>query len=38
VNKGGFKFRFGFLKGKFKVSEDFDDPLPPEMLRDFEDK
>ena len=38
VNKGGSKFRFGFLKGKLKVSDDFDDPLPPEILRDFEGK
>jgi prevent-host-death family protein len=38
VNKGGAKFKFGFLKGKLEVSDDFDEPLPPEILRDFEGK
>jgi antitoxin (DNA-binding transcriptional repressor) of toxin-antitoxin stability system len=30
--------RFGVLKGKVKVSEDFDAPLPDEMLSEFEGK
>ncbi len=29
--------RFGLLKGKIHVSEDFDAPLPPEVLAEFED-
>lgn len=28
--------RFGVLKGKVKVSEDFDSPLPNDMLSEFE--
>jgi prevent-host-death family protein len=28
--------RFGVLKGRVKVSEDFDAPLPDEILSDFE--
>jgi prevent-host-death family protein len=28
---------FGLLKGKIHVSDDFDDPLPPEALAEFED-
>lgn len=27
---------FGLAKGKFVVPEDFNDPLPEEILRDFE--
>jgi prevent-host-death family protein len=27
---------FGLLKGKIHVAEDFDDPLPPEVLAEFE--
>jgi prevent-host-death family protein len=27
---------FGLLKGKIHVAGDFDDPLPPEVLADFE--
>jgi prevent-host-death family protein len=30
--------RFGVLKGRAKVSEDFDAPLPDEVLSDFEGK
>jgi prevent-host-death family protein len=30
------KLRFGVLKGKIKVSADFDVPLPSEVLRQFE--
>lgn len=28
--------RFGVLKGKVKVSEDFDAPLPDDLLSEFE--
>ncbi|MBN1906825.1 MAG: type II toxin-antitoxin system prevent-host-death family antitoxin [Deltaproteobacteria bacterium] len=31
-----FKIQFGVLKGKIKVSEDFDAPLPDEVLSGFE--
>jgi prevent-host-death family protein len=30
------KLKFGVLKGKIKVSADFDAPLPLEVLRQFE--
>lgn len=30
------KRRPGALKGKIKISKDFDDPLPEEILSDFE--
>jgi prevent-host-death family protein len=30
------KLKFGVLKGKIKVSEDFDAPLPSEILAQFE--
>ena len=30
------KIRFGLLKGKVKVAKDFDAPLPPEVLGQFE--
>jgi len=30
------KLRFGVLKGKIKVSEDFDAPLPGDILTQFE--
>jgi prevent-host-death family protein len=30
------KIRFGGLKGKIWVAEDFDAPLPPEILAEFE--
>jgi hypothetical protein len=29
---------FGLAKGEFVVPEDFNDPLPEEVLRDFEGK
>jgi prevent-host-death family protein len=29
--------RFGGLKGKIWVADDFDAPLPPEVLAEFED-
>jgi prevent-host-death family protein len=28
--------RFGGLKGKIWIADDFDDPLPPEVLAEFE--
>jgi len=28
--------QFGVLKGKIKISNDFDDPLPDDLLKDFE--
>jgi prevent-host-death family protein len=30
------KLKFGVLRGKIKVSADFDAPLPSEVLRQFE--
>ena len=27
---------FGLMKGEIHVSDDFDDPLPPEVLAEFE--
>ena len=30
------QIRFGVLKGRAKVSEDFDDPLPDNLLSEFE--
>ncbi len=30
------KIRFGLLKGKVKTAKDFDAPLPPEVLGQFE--
>jgi prevent-host-death family protein len=30
------KRKFGVLKGKVKISKDFDAPLPDELLNDFE--
>lgn len=30
-------FRFGGLKGKIWIADDFDAPLPPEVLAEFED-
>ena len=29
--------RFGLLKGKIHMADDFDAPLPPEVLSEFED-
>jgi len=36
VEAGVPKIRFGVLKGKVKVAEDFDAPLPDELLSEFE--
>jgi len=36
IESSGLKIRFGILKGKAKVSEDFDAPLPDDLLSDFE--
>lgn len=33
--RNGPKRQFGRLKGKIRISEDFDDPLPPDVLKDF---
>lgn len=33
---GGNKVRFGVLKGKVKIADDFDAPLPDEVLARFE--
>lgn len=30
------QIRFGLLKGKIHVADDFDDPLPPEIQAEFE--
>jgi len=30
-----FRKSFGILKGKIRVSDDFDAPLPPEILKSF---
>ncbi len=30
--------RLGLLKGKIKIAKDFDDPLPENILSDFEGK
>ncbi len=34
--EGSPKIRFGVLKGKVKVSEDFDAPLPDDLISEFE--
>ena len=36
IETGKPKIRFGILKGKAKVSEDFDAPLPDDLLSEFE--
>ncbi len=28
--------RFGVMKGKIKIAKDFDDPLPDDLIREFE--
>ncbi|MES2320520.1 MAG: type II toxin-antitoxin system prevent-host-death family antitoxin [Pseudomonadota bacterium] len=28
--------KFGLLKGKIEIADDFDAPLPPEVIADFE--
>ena len=35
IEKSGPKIRFGVLKGKVKVSEDFDAPLSDDLLSEF---
>lgn len=30
------RYRFGVMKGKIKIAKDFDDPLPEELLKEFE--
>jgi prevent-host-death family protein len=35
-SKGGRKFKFGDMKGKIEVADDFDDPLPEEIIQGFE--
>jgi prevent-host-death family protein len=36
IEKNSAKIRFGILKGKVKVSENFDAPLPDDLLSKFE--
>ena len=36
VGEGKPKILFGVLKGKVKVAEDFDAPLPADVLSEFE--
>ncbi|MGA7875601.1 MAG: hypothetical protein WCA08_08050 [Desulfoferrobacter sp.] len=36
VGEGKPKIFFGVLKGKVKVAEDFDAPLPADVLSEFE--
>jgi len=36
VERGKPRVQFGMLKGKVKVADDFDDPLPNDVLSDFE--
>jgi prevent-host-death family protein len=33
--KNDFRYSFGALKGKIKMSDDFDAPLPPEIAKAF---
>ena len=35
VTAGGRRTGFGTLKGKIRISDDFDQPLPDSMLRAF---
>ena len=35
AKKKNFASTFGMLKGKIWISDDFNDPLPPEMLKDW---
>ena len=35
LEKPDFRKTFGMLKGKIRVSDDFDAPLPPEILKAF---
>ena len=36
IKNGPPKRRFGLLKGKIKVADDFDAPLPEDIQREFE--
>ncbi len=36
IEESGSKIRFGVLKGKVTVSEDFDAPLSDDLLSEFE--
>lgn len=35
IEESDFRRTFGMLKGKIRVSDDFDAPLPPEILKGF---
>ena len=35
LQKPDFRKSFGILKGRVWISDDFDAPLPPEILKDF---
>jgi prevent-host-death family protein len=35
LEKSDFRKTYGILKGKIQISHDFDDPLPPEILKNF---
>ncbi len=35
LEKPDFRKSFGILKGKIRISDDFDAPLPPEILKGF---
>jgi len=35
LDKPDFRKSFGILKGRIHVSDNFDDPLPPEILKGF---
>jgi prevent-host-death family protein len=35
LEKPDFRKTFGMLKGKIRISGDFDEPLPPEILKGF---
>ncbi len=32
------KIKFGFMKGEIKIADDFDAPLPDEILKTFENE
>lgn len=35
LEKPDFRKTYGILKGKIWISDDFDEPLPPEILKGF---
>ena len=35
LEEPNFRKTFGMLRNKIRLSDDFDAPLPPEMLREF---